>query len=90
MFDAFVARVGGHRVPAAPQHHPSGWPLAEQGQGWLHDGMPCYRPPDFEKAARPFNRLALIPRQLVRQARPKKQRKPRRSKRRAPSLKGAA
>ena len=53
--------------------------------------MPCYRPPDFEKAARPFNRLVLIPRQLVRQARPKKQRKPRRSKKtRAPSLKRAA
>ena len=52
--------------------------------------MPCYRPPDYERAARPFNRLALIPRQLLRPARPKKQRRLRRSKRRAPSLKRVA
>jgi len=43
--------------------------------------MPCYRPPDAAPAARPFNKLALIPRQLLRQAHPPKRKRPRRNRR---------
>ena len=43
--------------------------------------MPCYRPPDAAPATRPFNKLALIPRQLVRQARPPKPKRRRRTRR---------
>jgi len=47
--------------------------------------MPCYVPPDAAPAARPFNKLALIPRQLVRQARTPKRKRPRRTRRTKPT-----
>ena len=52
--------------------------------------MPCYFPPDAAPAARPFNKLALIPRQLMRQARPPKRKRPRRNRRtKSPTCKRA-
>ncbi len=87
---AFLAHVGGHRVPAAPPPDPSGKPLATQYQTRLAYFMPCYRPPDAAPATPPFNKLALIPRQLVRQARAPKRKRPRRSRRtKAPTCKRA-
>jgi len=47
--------------------------------------MPCYCPPDTPKATSPFNKLALIPRQLVRQARTPKRKRPRRTRRTKPT-----
>jgi hypothetical protein len=85
-----LSHVGGHRVPAAPPPDPSRLSLAEQWRNSLGCFMPCYRLPDTPRAARPFNKLALIPRQLLRQARPPKPKRRRRTRRtKAPTCKRA-